>query len=92
LEILQAIHTHFSLPWAALGFVLIGIPLGLRPVRATTGIGLGLSLVIVFAYYVIFQTMNLIGEQGVLPPAFTAWFPNVMLLGVGVSLLMSARR
>ena len=92
LEGLQAIHTHYSLPWAAFGFALIGIPLGLRPVRATTGIGLGLSLVIVFAYYVIFQTMNLIGEQGAMPPALTAWFPNVMLLGTGVALLMSARR
>jgi lipopolysaccharide export system permease protein len=92
LEILQAINLHWSVPWAALGFALIGIPLGLRPVRATTGIGLGLSLVIVFAYYVIYQTMALVGEQGTLPPVVSAWLPNLVLMGAGLGLFVNARR
>lgn len=92
LQIVQTIHTRMAVPWAALGFALIGVPLGLRPVRATTGIGLGLSLVIVFAYYVIFNAMNLVGQQGTLPPMFSAWFPNLVLFGAGIGLFISAPR
>lgn len=92
LKIVQTIHTRMAVPWAALGFALIGVPLGLRPVRATTGIGLGLSLVIVFAYYVIFNAMNLVGQQGTLPPLFSAWFPNLVLFASGIGLFMTARR
>lgn len=92
LEVMQSIQMHWSLPWASLGLALIGIPLGLRPARATTGIGLGLSLVIVFAYYIIFHTMQLIGEQGALSPVVAAWTPNAILLVCGLSLFFSARR
>lgn len=92
MAILQTIHTRMALPWASLGFALIGIPLGLRPVRATTGIGLGLSLVIVFAYYVIFNTVNLMGQQGSMNPVLSAWLPNCVLFGAGLGLFSSARR
>lgn len=92
LAVIQTIYMRMALPWACLGFALIGVPLGLRPTRATTGIGLGLSLVIVFAYYVIFNTMTLIGQQGSLPPVLVAWLPNLVLFGAGLGLFAGARR
>lgn len=92
LQVVQTIYTRLAVPWAAFGFALIGVPLGLRPVRATTGIGLGLSLVIVLAYYLIFNAMNLVGANGTLPPALAAWFPNLVLFGAGVGLFVSAPR
>ena len=92
LSLLQTINWRLALPWASVGFALIGIPLGIRPMRATTGVGLGISLLIVFAYYVLFNTMNLIGQQGTLAPWFTAWFRNVILYGAGLFLFAGARR
>lgn len=92
LQVVQTMHMRLAVPWAALGFALIGLPLGLRPVRATTSIGLGVSLVIVFAYYVILNAMNLVGQQGTLPVVLTAWFPNLVLFAAGFGLFMSARR
>lgn len=90
--VLQTIQMRYAIPWASLGFALIGIPLGLRPARATTGIGLGLSLVIVLVYYVILNTMDVVGRQGALPPAVTAWVPNFVLFSAGIGLFFSARR
>lgn len=92
LKVLQAIQMHWALPWASLGFAFIGVPLGLRPARATTGIGLGLSLVIVFAYYIIYNTLSLVGQQGTLPPWVVAWLPNGILFGAGLGLFLSADR
>ena len=87
LTVLEAYYyNHLALPWAAFGFALIGAPLGLRPARATTGIGLGLSLVIIFAYYIMFHTMNIIGEHGGVSPLVSAWVPNLVLYATGLGL------
>ena len=91
-QIIQYMKMHWALPWVSLGFALIGIPLGLRPVRATAGIGLGLSLVIAFAYYVLFNALHLIGQQGALPSVVAAWLPNGVLFGAGLTLFLNARR
>jgi lipopolysaccharide export system permease protein len=92
LLVLMTIHLRWAIPWASLGFALIGIPLGLRPTRATTSIGLGLSLIIVFAYYVLFNTMSVAGNQGALPVVAAAWLPNVVLFGTGLGLFSTMRR
>ncbi len=92
LSLVMTMYLRWAVPWASLGFALIGIPLGLRPNRATTSIGLGLSLVIVFAYYVLFNTMNVAGSQGALPPLLAAWLPNIVLYGAGLGLFLSIRR
>lgn len=92
LSLIMTINLRWAIPWASLGFALIGIPLGLRPTRATTGIGLGLSLAIVLAYYVLFNTMNVAGSQGALPPLLAAWLPNIVLYGAGLGLFLSIRR
>jgi lipopolysaccharide export system permease protein len=88
----QTIQLRWAIPWASLGFALIGVPLGLRPTRATTGIGLGLSLIIVFAYYVLFNTMTVVGQQGALPPVVAAWLPNFIVFGAGLGLFVNAAR
>lgn len=91
LSLVMTIALRWAIPWASLGFALLGIPLGLRPTRATTSIGLGLSLVIVFAYYVLFNTMNVAGSQGALPPLLAAWLPNIVLYGAGLGLFFGLR-
>jgi len=84
-ELVEYYHIRLTIPWSALGFALIAAPLALRPKRTTTGVGLGISLAIILAYYVV-------GEQGALPPALAAWLPNMILYGVGLGLLIDASR
>jgi lipopolysaccharide export system permease protein len=91
-QVLQTIQVRWAAPWVTVGFALIGAPLGLRPTRATTGIGLGLSLMIVFSYYVIFNTLVIIGNQGGLPPLLAAWTPNLIVYAAGLGLYVNAAR
>ncbi|MCE5240600.1 LptF/LptG family permease [bacterium] len=90
-QIIQYIHMHWALPWLPTFFAFVGIPLGLRPARATAGIGLGLSLVIALAYYVMFYSLVLVGQQGAIPCVVAAWLPNTVLFGAGIALFAKAQ-
>lgn len=90
--LIQHLHIRIAAPWAALCFSVLGFPLGLRPQRATAGIGFGLSLAVVFVYYILFNVLRGFGEQNTISPVVAAWLPNAIVLGVGIGLLMDQSR
>ena len=52
-KIWMLFNLRIAVPWASVVLVLVGASVGSRPQRASSSMGLGLSVVIVFAYYVI---------------------------------------
>jgi lipopolysaccharide export system permease protein len=86
----QQYHVRLAVPWASLGFALLGIPLGIQRQRSSRGIGMGLSLLVIFVYYVMMHTLTLVGERGVAHPALMAWTPNVLLYLTGLGMMLRA--
>ncbi len=79
-------------PFACFVFILIAIPLGLRTIRTTgsTSLGFGLSLLIVFVYYVV-MTMSSFAAQAFLAFAsLWAWMPNILFTAIGLVRLRRA--
>ncbi len=76
-------HLRLALPWASVVLAVLGSSLGVRSTRAGPGIGFGLSVLIVFAYYVVMSFSRALGEAGYLPAFAAAWFPNGSFLLVG---------
>lgn len=72
-------HQKFALPWAALPFALLGVILGARTVR-TRSQGLGLSLVLVFGYYLLMSLGTALGDSGQWTPLWAAWLPHLVLM------------
>lgn len=72
-------HRRYAVPLASFIFTLIGAPLGLKPQRSGSSIGLGLSIIIIFIYYIIMTVSGALGEGGALSPAFSAWLPNLLI-------------
>jgi lipopolysaccharide export system permease protein len=79
---------RFSIPFAALVFAVIGVPLGLQPVRAVRSRGLAVSLVVILAYYLMLSAAETLGTQGRAPITLALWTPNVVLAAVGVVLFL----
>lgn len=76
-----------AIPFASLVFALLGAPLGISPRRASSSIGLGLSIIVVFIYYIVMFTSMAIGELKILSPFIAAWMPNFITAGLGVYIL-----
>jgi len=91
-KLLQHIQIRLAVPWCSLGFAVLGLPLGLRRQRSSRGIGLGVSLVIIFAYYVVLHTLSILGERGVAHHVLIAWTPNVLLYLAALGLLLNSSR
>jgi lipopolysaccharide export system permease protein len=70
-------HSKISLPFACLIMAFLGIPFALRGGR-TSGIalGIGLSLAIGFAYFIVNAILISLGQTGVLSPLVSAWAAN----------------
>ncbi len=86
------LNQRVALPFSCLVFGLFGIPLGLRPQRTNTSIGLGLSLVFILFYYVLMTLGRALGISGAVSPFLAAWLPNIIFGIIGVILFVRARR
>ena len=87
------IQEKFTLPTACLVFGLIGSSFGIRAnSRSSKSQGFGLSVLMIFFYYVISFFSSSLGVKGILNPILAAWFPVLLSIWIGIFLLARAGR
>ncbi len=87
------IQEKFSFPAVCLVFGLLGSCLGVRPnARRSRSQGFGLSVLLIFAYYVVAFSFSAMGVNGALTPQLSAWLPVAIFLLIGAGLLRQASR
>jgi len=86
------LHRKFAIPFACLVLAALGAPLGIRPSRAVHSRGFMVSLVLIFAYYLLLTLGHSLGERGILPPLLASWLPNLGLSAVAAVLLFRTVR
>ena len=79
-------------PFACFVFILIAIPFGLRSMRGggNTSLGFGLSLLIVFVYYIVMTVCSFLGEAFLPLAPLWAWVPNLLFTVIGLTRLRRA--
>lgn len=78
-------HLKLAVPWACVIMAILGASLGaFRQGRSGSSAGFGLSVVVVFAYYMVMSICRALGESGNLDPILAAWIPNGIFLAFGV--------
>jgi lipopolysaccharide export system permease protein len=83
---------RFATPFSSVVFAFIGTPLGIQHHRRASSVGFGLSVVIIFAYYVLMTLFSALGRGGVVAPALAAWPPDVLLFLAGAWFVLRARK
>ncbi len=86
------VHFKIAVPLSAALFALFAVPVGVRPHRSGTSIGLGLTFLVLIGYYIISAAALPLGENGRVPPAVAGWMPDLVLAVVGAALLRRANR
>ncbi|HSD10416.1 MAG TPA: LPS export ABC transporter permease LptF [Candidatus Binatia bacterium] len=84
------LHRKFSIPFGCLVFAALGVPLGIQPTRAVHSRGFSVSLLLIFAYYLLLTLGQNLGERGALRPPIAVWLPNLSLSLVAAMLLRRA--
>jgi lipopolysaccharide export system permease protein len=86
------LNTKVATALSAVAFVLLAVPLSLRPHRSGPSMGFGMSILILVAYYIIAIPAQLAADGHALSPIVAAWLPDLLVGGAGVILLLRAAR
>jgi len=81
------IHQKIAFPFVCIIFSLVGSVMGIVPQRAGRGTSLGISVIVIFTYYLLLSISGALAEAAVLSPLVGAWLPNLFGLAAGVFLL-----
>ncbi len=91
-RLLSEFHLRFALPFSALVFCIIGLPLGLAARKGGRPVGFVIAILIFIVYYNLLFGGRRLALSGKLAPAVGAWGADVLLLLVGVALLWYSER
>lgn len=82
------IQEKFAFPAICFVFGLIGSSLGVRPhARTSRSQGFGISVLLIFGYYLMSFIFSSLGLTGALTPVLSAWLPVLIGLAAGALLL-----
>ena len=76
-----------SLPFASIFFAIIGASFGLTNSRSGAFIGFGVSIGIIFFYYVLMSFFSALGKSGYMPPMLSAWMQNIIFAFIGIHIV-----
>lgn len=90
-EYIVDLRAKFSYPFVSLVMVLIGFPFALKSPRSGAAFGIGVSVFIGLAYWIILQLGISLGHAQILPPTIAAWISHIMFASAGFYLILSTR-
>jgi lipopolysaccharide export LptBFGC system permease protein LptF len=82
----------YALPFASFIAVMIALPLAVRFGKKGRTLGIALSVVVLFIYYILGAVGAAFGKNGALDPTIAVWLPNwIMMAGGGYLILKEDR-
>jgi lipopolysaccharide export system permease protein len=85
---LVEIQKKYSIPFACIAFVMLGIPLGVIGKRGGVGVGFGMAILFFVLYYVGLVAGEELADRAILSPFLAMWTPNALLFVIGVYLFI----
>ena len=87
------IYEKITLPFSCIVFSLIGSTLGIKQnIRSSKSQGFGLSIMIIFLYYLTCFVFSSMGIVGLITPFLSAWIPVFIFLGFGTLLVRRSNK
>ncbi len=90
--IVTEINKKLAFSFASFAFVLIGLPLAIWTRRREKFVGVGLSITVFVAYYILFLASEVLSMRGLLPPGLAMWLADAVLIFVGLILIFQTMK
>ena len=71
------LHKKFSIPFACIIFILLGIPLGIVSKKGSFSMSIAISLGFFILYWALLQVGEFMGDEGKINPALSMWLGNI---------------
>ncbi|MFH1783637.1 MAG: LptF/LptG family permease [bacterium] len=91
-SLLVELYLRTVIPFACLAFAFIATPLGIKTQRGSKSIGFGMSLILIFIFYLLLLAGITIGEKGWVAPLIATWIPNIFMVAVGLFFMARAAK
>lgn len=87
------LHGKTAFPIVNIIMVILGIPFALKSGRHSgIAMGIGLSVIIGFSYWIVFAVTASLGYNGIIPPFIAAWSANFIFGIIGILMFMNVRQ
>ncbi len=85
------VHKKFAIPFAAIAFVIIGVPLARIFGKAGWGSALGLSIVVFTIHYIFLVGGEELADRGIISTFIAMWTGDILTFLTGIYLLYKVR-
>lgn len=86
-SLLVEVNRRYVLALACLAFAMLGIPLGVKAHRKESSVGVGISLALVFNFYLFIIIAESLEKHPGFHPHLIVWIPIVLAMGLGAWLI-----
>ncbi|MDP6524727.1 MAG: LptF/LptG family permease [Kiritimatiellia bacterium] len=86
-ELLVELNKRLALAAGCIAFALLGIPLGVKANRKESSIGVGISLFLVFNFYLFIIMAESMSDKPIALPHIIVWIPCMLSVILGVRLV-----
>ncbi len=80
-------YQKLSLPFSCIVFAILGMSIGFFPIFRGSSWSFGLTILIVFFYYVMFSVLGAMGENMIISPLIAGFLPLILFLSIGIFFL-----
>ncbi len=81
---LVEVHKKYSLPFAAITFIFLGAPLGIKVKKGGMGAAFGVAILITTIYYIFIVGGETLSDRGVITPFWSMWSANIIFFIIGI--------
>jgi lipopolysaccharide export system permease protein len=92
LTVAVQIQSKSAFPFICLIFGLLGSAMGIRPQRTGKATSFGVSVLLIFGYYVIMFFCEQLGQGEVISPFLAGWLPSFIGIAIGGWLVAQAAK
>jgi lipopolysaccharide export system permease protein len=86
------IQRKLAFPFVCIVFGLIGSAMGIRPQRTGKATSFGVSVLMIFGYYLIMFIAGALGQAEIISPFLAGWLPNFIGIAIGGWLVAQAAK